>query len=71
MNEILSFSQLEILVMLLIGGGVAMFLAGLATPLFRSHGADMRGVRREKPMMPVGIGLCILGVVLSLSWDIL
>ncbi len=71
MSEILSFSELEILVMLLIGGGITIFLVGLVTPIFRSHGADMRGVRRAKPMVPVGVGLCILGVALGLSWHIL
>ena len=71
MSEILSHAELEILVMLLIGGGVIIFLAGLVMPVSRKYAADMRGPRRPKPYMPVGVGLCILGVILGLSWDVI
>ncbi len=71
MSEILSNSELEFLVMLLIGGGVVIFLVGLFMPISRSHGSELRGIRRRKPVMPVGLGLCTLGLILGFSWDIL
>ena len=71
MSEILSYSNLEILVMLLIGGGSIIFLVGLVMPISRSYGAEMRGIRRKRPVMPVGFGLCTLGVILGLSFNIL
>ena len=71
MSEILSNSELEILVLLLIGGGIIIFLVGLIMSISRSYGAEMRGIRRKKPVMLVGVGLCILGIILGLSWNIL
>ena len=71
MSEILSHSELEVLVMLLIGGGVMIFLVGLFMSISRFHGPDLRGRRRNKPIIPVGVGLCTLGVILGLSWNIL
>ena len=71
MSEILSNSEMEVLVMLLIGGGVIIFLVGLILPVFSFHGPELRGIRRQKSVMPVGVGLCILGVILGLSWDVL
>lgn len=71
MSEVLNNSELELLVMLLISGGVVIFLVGLFMPISRSHGSEMRGIRRRKPVMPVGLGLCTLGLILGFSWDIL
>ncbi len=67
MSEILSNSEMEVLVMLLIGGGVIIFLIGLVQP----YGTKLRGYRRQKPIMPVGAGMCTLGLILGLSWNIL
>ncbi len=71
MSEILSYSELEVLVMLLIGGGIIIFLVGLIMPVLHTHGPELRGLRREKPIMQVGVGLCTVGVILGLSLKIL
>ncbi len=70
MSEIFGYSELEVLVMLLIGGGVIIFLVGLVLPVSSSYGPELRGYRRHKPVMPVGAWLCILGVILGFSFNI-
>ena len=71
MSEVLSQSELEILVMVMISGGFIIFLVGLFMPISSSYGPELRGRRKKKPVMPVGIGLCTLGVILGLSTNIL
>lgn len=71
MNEILSYSQMETLVILLMMGGGILFLWGLGQILSRAPHVDLRGRGRPKPMAPLGIGLCALGLVLGISWHVI
>ena len=70
MGEILGYSELEVLVMVLMSGGVIVFLVGLFSPGTRSDGTELRGIKRTKVIIPLGIGLCTLGIVLGLVWNI-
>ena len=71
MSDLLGYSLMENLVFLLIGGGGILFLFGLCQIISCTPHTDMRGRRRPKPLAPLGVSLCTLGLILGFSWHII
>ncbi len=71
MSEMFSYSVMEAIVILLIASVGIIILVGFVLAISCSYEPDMRGRRSPKPITPVGVGLCALGVILGLSWNII
>ncbi|MDX1485411.1 MAG: hypothetical protein R3229_13120 [Alphaproteobacteria bacterium] len=66
MVDMIGYSGIEVLVMVLLFGGAITFLVGLLLPVT----PGLHGYKKQKPIMPVGAGLCLVGAILGMSFSV-